>query len=278
MKIRKADLHVHTTYSDGTFTPKEAVEYAKSKGLNCIAISDHDSVAGLKEALETAGLLGIEVIPAVEISAEEDGKELHILGYFIDFASKTLLDTLAQIRENRKQRLYKMVDALKRHGVDIDADDVIKFAKDVSISRLHVAQYMEAKGLVPSWRDAFKKYIGDDRPCYVASFRFTARQAIDLIKNSGGIPVIAHPGLNNVDGLLTKLVGYGIRGVEAFHTDHTKSVSMHYEDYARSNNLLVTGGSDCHGRAKGKILMGTVTIPYKYVEALKDLYSERSNH
>jgi predicted metal-dependent phosphoesterase TrpH len=273
LKAKLADLHIHTIYSDGTFTPTQVVEHAAKEQLYCIAISDHDSVKGLDEAIHAGENHGVEVIPAVEISAEEDEKELHILGFYINYNEKGLLSLLKQIREDRKERLYKMAEVLKKHGIDIDADDVIKFTGDVSISRLHIAQYMKTKGLVSSWREAFNKYIGDDKPCYIASFRYSAKQAIDLIKSAKGIPVIAHPGLNRVDGLLPKLIEYGIEGIEAYHTDHNAGVSKYYEKYAKEHNLLITGGSDCHGMAKGKILMGKITVPYAYVEALKSARS-----
>lgn len=247
------------------------MEYAKGKGLVCIGIADHDSVNGLDRAMKAAAPDGIEVIPAVEISAEEDSKEIHMLGYYIDYKDDGLLAALKQIRDDRKERLRRMVDALNRHGFNIDAEDIIKAFGDVSISRLHIAQYMKDKKLISSWRDAFKKYIGDDKSCYVASFRLSSKEVIDLIKRAKGIPVIAHPGLNKVDSLLPKLIKEGIEGIEAYHSEHSGPVSKRYEKYAREHNLIYTGGSDCHGDAKGAVLMGSVTVPYSCVEAMKRL-------
>jgi len=269
VKEKRADLHVHTTYSDGSFSPEEVVEHAKRVGLDCIAITDHDSVNGIEEAKQTGDALGVEIVPAVEVSADEDGKEIHILGYYINYKDSKLLDILKQIREDRKKRLYKMVEALNQHGLSIDAEDLIKFCGDVSISRLHIAHYMKEKKLVSSWREAFHKYIGDTKPCYVSSFRFSPKQTIDLIKEAKGIPVIAHPGLNRLEGFVDKMVEEGIEGIEVFHGEHSGCMVQHYQKYAKEHNLLLTGGSDCHGKAKGEILMGRVTIPYSYVEALK---------
>lgn len=269
LKEKRADLHIHTTYSDGSYRPEEAVSYAKRTGLGCIGIADHDSVDGLDEAFLAGEAYDVEVIPAVEVSAEEDKKELHILGYCIDYKDEDLKAVLSQIREDRKNRLYKMAEALNKHGVNIDADDLIRSVGEVSISRLHIARYMEAKNLVSSWREAFSKYIGDDKPCYVASFRHSSKEAIELIKKAKGIPVIAHPGLNKIDNLLPKLIEQGMAGIEAFHSEHSSSASRYYEKYAREHGLLVTGGSDCHGIRKGRILMGRVTVPYSYVEELK---------
>ncbi|MFH1868600.1 MAG: PHP domain-containing protein [Candidatus Omnitrophota bacterium] len=271
MKEKRADLHIHTTYSDSSFTPERVVEYAKDKGLECIAIADHDSVNGLGQAMEAASSVGVEVIPAVEISAEEDGKEIHMLGYLIDYKDSKLLAVLQQIRDDRKKRLHKMVIALNQHGFNIDPEDIIRYSGDVSISRLHIAQYMKAKNLISSWREAFKKYIGDDKPCYVASFRLSTKQVIDLIEDAKGVPVIAHPGLNKVDKLLPKLIEEGIKGIEAYHSEHRGSVPEHYVEYARKHGLVYTGGSDCHGDSKGDVLMGNVTVPYSCVEELKRL-------
>lgn len=271
MREKRADLHVHTTHSDSSFSPERVVRYAKDKGLDCIGIADHDSINGLSEAIKVASSDGVEVVPAVEISAEEEGKEIHMLGYYIDYKDNNLLAALKQIREDRKKRLHKMVDALNQHGFNMDAEDIIRFFGDVSISRLHIAQYMKEKNLISSWRDVFKKYIGDDKPCYVASFRLSSKQVIDLIEEAKGVPVIAHPGLNKVDRLLPKLIEEGIKGLEAYHSEHKGFLPEHYVEYARKHGLVYTGGSDCHGDAKGAVLMGNVTVPYSCVEELKRL-------
>lgn len=244
---------------------------AQDLGLSCIAITDHDSIDGIEEALAIGLSCGVEVIPGVEMTAEEEKKELHILGYYVDYKDETFRAVLRQIREDRINRLYKITYALNEHGIDIDADDLIRSVGDVSISRLHIAHYMEAKNLISSWREAFSKYIGDDKPCYVAGFRHSSKQAIELIKKAGGIPVIAHPGLNNMDNFLPKLIEQGIEGIEAFHSEQSSSVSNRYVEYAIEHGLVVTGGSDCHGVCKAKVLMGKATIPYSYVEELKKL-------
>ena len=275
MREKRADLHIHTTCSDGSFTSRQVIEHAKKIELSCLAISDHDSIDGVQEAIDQASSCGIEVIPAVEMSAEENGKELHILGYLIDHRHQVLTSTLKQIREDRKQRLRMMTDALSKEGIDIDADELMKFAGDVSISRLHIAQYMQHKGIVSSWKEAFVRYIGDDKPCYIASFRLSARQVVDIIKCAQGIPVIAHPGLNNVEQLLPKLVEQGIAGIEVFHSEHSRAVTKRLERYARKNGLYVTGGSDCHGRSKGRVLMGNTTVAYSCVEEMKSRSTSR---
>ena len=266
---RFSDLHVHTKYSDGLFSPGEVITHAKKKGLSCVAITDHDSVAGIDEAMSAGNGDGIEVIPGVEISAEENGKEMHILGYYVNYKDKKLLNFLKEIRKDRVSRLHKMVEALNERGIEINAKEFLKSVGDVSISRLHLAHYMAQTGLVKDWCEAFSKYIGDTKPCYVSNFTYSSREVIDLIKSAKGVSVIAHPGLNKLDYILPRLLEEGIQGIEAYHGKHNESAVKKYCDFANENNLVVTGGSDCHGRAKGDMLLGTVKIPYSFVEALQ---------
>lgn len=267
---KRADLHIHTKYSDGSLSPKDVVRIASEKGICCISITDHDSVFGIAEAMSAGNAYNVEIISGVEISAEESGREMHILGYCINYRDPRLLDFLAKIRQDRIGRLYKMAGLLKKHGIEIEAKDIIQSAGDVSISRLHVAKYMHKKGLVSHWRDAFKKYIGDNKPCYVASFRYAPKEVMDIIKISGGIPVIAHPGVNSLDNILPRLISEGLEGIEVFHSEHSDKTARAYESFAREHNLIITGGSDCHGNLKGELLLGKITIPYSYVEALKN--------
>jgi len=267
---KRADLHIHTKYSDGSLSPKDVVRVASEKGVCCISITDHDSVFGIDEAMSAGNAYNVEIIPGVEISAEESGSQMHILGYCINYRDPRLLDFLAKIRQDRIARLYKMVELLKNRGMEIDVKDLMKFAGDVSISRLHIAKYMHKKGFISNWRDAFKKYIGDNKPCYVSSFRYTSKEVIDIIKISGGISVIAHPGINSIDNILPRLISEGLEGIEVFHSEHSDKTAKAYEGLAREHNLIVTGGSDCHGDLKGEFLLGKTTISYAYVEALKN--------
>jgi 3',5'-nucleoside bisphosphate phosphatase len=265
-----ADLHIHTRYSDGSLNPDDIVRIASEKELCCISITDHDSVFGIDQAICAGNDYNVEVIPGVEISAEEDGREMHILGYYIDHKDRNLLDFLGKIRQDRIKRLHEMAERLNRHQVEIDVQELMDFTGDVSISRLHIAKFMQAKGFVANWRDAFSKYIGDSKPCYVASFRYKSKEVINAIKQSKGIAVIAHPGLNNLDNILIRLVQEGLGGIEVFHYEHSDKKAKQYQDFAEQHNLVVTGGSDCHGDLKGELLIGKSAINYSYVEALRN--------
>jgi hypothetical protein len=267
---RKADLHIHTKHSDGSLSPGDVVRIASEKGICCVSITDHDSVCGIDEAMSAGNAYCVEIIPGVEISAVESGRQMHILGYCVNYHDRGLLSFLKKIRQDRIKRFYKMANLLSKRGMRIDVDEFLSSYGEVSISRLHIAMYMHKKGLVSNWRNAFKEYIGDNKPCYVANFSYTPREAIGAIKSAGGIPVLAHPGLNGLDAALPGLIEDGIMGIEAFHSEHSDKTASGYENFARANKLLVTGGSDCHGRLKGEIIIGRSAISYSYVEALKN--------
>ncbi|MBN1405832.1 MAG: PHP domain-containing protein [Candidatus Omnitrophica bacterium] len=271
-----ADLHIHTTNSDGTLTPEEAIAYARKKGFCCIALCDHDCISTLEQAEALGKAHEIEIIPAIEITAQEGERELHILGYFMDSKNKKLNDMITSIRENRIERLDKIVSKLKEHNIGADAKEIIEFAGQVALSRLHIARYMVKKGFVASLGEAFAKYIGDHGPCYVSNFKFSSKDVIDTIKDAHGISVIAHPGLNGVEFLLPLLARNNIDGIEVYHSDHGKTTASRLEKFAQENGLLVTGGSDCHGIHNKERLIGKIKLPYEYVEKLK-IYAQSRN-
>ena len=265
-----ADLHIHTSFSDGTFTPKEVMEHASERGLNCIAITDHDCIDAIPMALSLQKDYNIEVVPGVEMTAQEDDKELHILGYFIDYQNEELNKALKMICHGREARVYEMADKLKQHGVNVDAGEIVKYANSKAISRLHAARYLVDKGYLPSLKVVFDKYIGDGRPCYVSCFKFSASQVIDSINSAGGVAIIAHPGLNNVMDIFPVLLKSGIEGLEVYYAEHKQSTVEKLVNIAQEHNLLITGGSDCHGTNKKQVLMGNIKLPYQYVERLKE--------
>lgn len=267
---KTADLHIHTNFSDGSFSPKEVMANAKAQNLQCIAIADHDNVDATPIMLGLQSDYNIEIVPAVEMTAQEGDRELHILGYLIDWQSKKLKEKLKQTCEGRKERIYRMTEKLNECGVKANAGEIIKFAKINAVSRLHVARYLVENGFVDSLKTVFSKYIGDGKPCYVSRFRFSSKEVVEIIKESGGIAVVAHPGLDNVAELLPALIKNGIDGIEVFHSDHNKQTTEAILNFAQKNNLLITGGSDCHGKYKREVLIGKIKLPYEYVEKLKE--------
>lgn len=268
---KQADLHVHTYLSDSTFTPAQVVDYAQKIGLACVAITDHDCVDGIEPAVRRAyENSNIEIIPAVELTAETDDTEVHILGFFIDYKNVSFEKKLQEIRDDRVSRIYKMVEKLKEFDIDIDASDVFKIAGPGSVGRLHVAQVLYNKGAVANISEAFSRYIGHNKPCYVKRFKLSPKEAIKMIYKVKGIPVLAHPYIMKKDEMISELIKAGLRGIEVYHSDHTNAAQQHYKKLAEENNLLITGGSDCHGMGKGEILMGKVKVPYELVEKLKE--------
>ena len=267
--MKYADLHVHTFYSDSTFSPEEVVSCAKEKALDAIAISDHDSIDGIAPCQEIAAQFGIEVIPAIELTAEKIDAEIHLLGYFIDWKKDWFQKQLKEIQAARVSRIYKMVEKLGDISIKIDPGEVLKLAGKGSVGRLHLAQAMLKAGKIRNLKEAFHKYIGFLKPCYVPNIRFTPQNTIELILNVGGVPVLAHPYTMGKDKYIEEFVEYGLRGMEVYHTDHKTSTAEHYKDIAARYNLIMTGGSDCHGMNKGRVLMGTIRVPYEIVEKLR---------
>lgn len=246
------DLHVHTSASDGVYSPEEVIEKANTMGLAGIAITDHDTVDGLQSALSFAGKENIKthVIPGIEMNTELDEEEIHILGYFIDYKNKGLINRLAEIKKSRYERARRMISKLNNMGIDIEFGQVQRMARGDLIGRPHIARAMVEKGYVFSNKEAFEKYISKGKPAYVPRYKFFPQEAIGLIKQSGGIAILAHPGLlNNIDKF-NSLINMGIEGVEAFYPEHSPEQIRIYIELCHNKNLLLTGGSDFHGMAR----------------------------
>lgn len=270
MPTRYADLHIHTNKSDSTFSPEEVVRYAAKCGLSAIAITDHDSVEAIPLVNEYTSQYGIEVIPGVELSSDANGEEVHILGYYIDFKKEWFLDRLQFLRETRTKRALQMIGKLNELGLKITIQDVLNISGEGAIGRMHIARALLERKYISAIAEAFQKYIGKGRYAYVKKYRITPREAIDMVDKLGGISVLAHPQIMNIDSIIPIMIKQGLQGIEVYHSDHTHEGEEKYLAMTRSYNLLVTGGSDCHGIGKGKVLMGTVKIPYELVEKLKD--------
>jgi predicted metal-dependent phosphoesterase TrpH len=271
---RFADLHTHTNFSDGTSSPKELVSQAKKNALSAIAITDHDTTEGITPALEEAKSNGIEVLPGVELTAEINATEVHILGYLINWQEAWFQEKLKEIAKVRVERIYEMVKRLKSLGIEIKAEDVFKMSGKGSVGRLHLARVMKDKGVVTSVAEAFAKYIGDRGPAYVGRFRLSPKEAIEIILKLSGIPVLAHPYNLGRDELIPSFMSMGLKGIEVYYPEHSPPVERHYENLAIKYGLLITGGSDFHGEAKPDVTLGSIKIPYSLVE---ELYKAKSN-
>ena len=267
--MKFADLHLHTNFSDGTFTPEELVLHAQKNGLACIALTDHDTVEGCARAGAAAAAVQMEFINGAELTAEHADVEVHILGYFLDTQNQTLLGEIAKFQTVRKQRIYEMVARINELGVPLPVEAVFALANCQSPGRPHVARTLVKQGLAKNLDEAFERFLKKGRPAWVPKAKMSALEAVELIHQAGGLAVIAHPGLNRSDDIIPALVDAGMDGIECFHTKHSTQMSERYLMIADKYNLLVTGGSDCHGFSKHKPLIGTVRLPYDHVEKMK---------
>lgn len=273
-----ADLHLHSIYSDGSFPPSELVEMAVQKGLDTIALSDHDTVEGISEMIAIARLKGIDVVPAIEFSTYQNGAEIHILGYYIDYNSRIFLEKVKRLFDLRLKRSEEMLEKLNRLGVEISFQDLKEIATDKYIGRPHIARAMIRAGYIKEIGEAFTdKYIGNGGRAYVEKESLSPREAIEIIKENGGIAVLAHPFFVNGGDSLDKkgielLVEDGLEGLEVYHSKHNQEVSAYYLEIAEELSLLVTGGSDFHGESLPEIQIGDVLLADKYVKRFKDYY------
>ncbi len=266
MAEKFADLHVHTRASDGGMLAEEVVRQAGKVGLAAIGIADHDSVDGIKAALEAGEKYEVEVIPSIELSAYLYDSELHILGYFINWRDERFRVVLQKFQEVRLRRAEQMVEKLRGLGLGISYEDVLGEAGEGTVGRPHVARALTNGGYVKSINGAFKRYIGVGCPAYVDKYRLPSAEAIKVIQRIGGVSVLAHPLYSFREEMLPELIKQGLQGVEVYHSKHDISEIRLFEDLARRNNLLVTGGSDSHGF---DVPIGTVRVPYELVEKLK---------
>lgn len=242
-----ADLHIHTTCSDGKMSPEQVVKKANKLNLLAISITDHDTVNGISHAINTAKGLEIEVIPGIEINTDYNHQEIHILGYYIDYNSNYLKNVLNDLQSKRKLRAAKIVRKLNDIDIDITFKEVKEKSTGQSIGRPHIAQVLIDRGYVKTIKDAFDLYIGRNKPAYVPRNKLSPFDAIKIVKRSKGIPVLAHPGHLKDHEIIIKLKKYGLAGLEVFHRDHNLEQIVHYKKIAIKNNLLITGGSDFHG-------------------------------
>ncbi len=276
-----ADLHMHSIYSDGSFKPEELVSLAREKGINTIALADHDTVEGVDQALIAGNEMGINVIPAIELSTFKEKAEIHILGYFIDHKNKTLLAKISKIFSARLNRAREMIGLLNGLGIEISYMQVRQIAGDNYVGRPHIARAMVEKGYIKEMKDAFTdKYIGNNGRAYVPKYRLAPANAVELIHEAGGIAVLAHPVFINHGEPLKKddivqLQGSGLQGLEVYHSKQSREDSKYYLQVARELGLLVTGGSDFHGENSPDVELGDILLEDTYVDRLRELNGKK---
>lgn len=278
--MKLIDLHVHSTYSDGTLTPYELAKLAKDTGLTSFALTDHDTVDGIPDALSACQEFEIELIPGIEFSTEYQGKDIHIVGLELDWKSPRFLSEIHLFQDSRNIRNQKMIAKLHDLGnIDISWEQMEAAFGKAIWTRAHFARYLKDHGYVKEMKEAFSRYIGDDCPYFVPREKVSPAQAVRLIRSTGGIPILAHPLLYRLteEGLLTlieELKNAGILGIEALYSTHTPEEESFVLRLARRQGLLISGGSDFHGSNKPSISLGTgrgnLRIPYELLEKLRE--------
>jgi 3',5'-nucleoside bisphosphate phosphatase len=269
--IMHIDLHLHTTASDGTLNPQALLDYVIQKGLRIISITDHDSIAGLREIALGEQRRGLEIVPGIELNTEQNMTEIHILGYFVNINSAPLARRLEELREDRVGRIKEIVQRIRALGMPIDFDEVLIHARGESVGRPHVARVLQQRGYVKEMQEAFEKYLKIGRKAYVPRPRFLPEEAINIVLDAGGIPVLAHPGCIPADeSLIDSLVGSGLMGIEAYYPFHSLLQTDYYEKLAKTKKLHITGGSDFHGLESSHFKeVGIPGFPEHYFAELK---------
>lgn len=290
--MKQVDLHVHSNKSDGTYSPSELVDYALQKGLSAFALTDHDTTAGLSEAISYANALAhegkpsVEVIPGVEFSTKYEEKDVHVVGLFIHYENDAFQSQLQAFVNSRIERNKKMCGNLQEAGIDITYEKLLaelSYGESI-ITRAHYAAYLQKHGYVKSRDDAFTKYVGDHCPYFVPREKVSPFQAVDLIRQSGGVPILAHPplyhmGKDRLDTLVSDLKEHGLMGIETLYCSYTGQDERDMMRLADKYDLLPSGGSDFHGNNKPGLDLATgygrLFIPDSYLEGIRQAVAKR---
>lgn len=290
--MKRVDLHVHSNASDGTFSPTVVVQQAADAGLAAMALTDHDSVRGVEEALLAAERLrqegrDIRVIPGIELSVEHRRGDIHILGLFVDIHHEVFLKETMEAVAGRERRNEQMVQNLADAGIAITMQDLKEGNPDTVVTRAHFSRYLVKAGYAGNMNEAFAKYLNPDTPYYVPRAYVTKKRGIELIRMAGGIPVLAHPlnyklEIKELENLVAELKSYGLAGIEALYSSHCEADESYVRRLAKQNRLLLSGGSDYHGTNKPDIHIGTgrgnLEIPYEFVEKMEDWLKSRKTN
>ena len=281
--MEQIDLHVHSNASDGTYTPTEVILTAKQAGLSAIALTDHDTVAGIKEAKEAAKVQNIELIVGSEFSCHYQNTEIHILGFFLNETNEELLTNFHVLVENRKKRNLSMIEKFNLAGIPITLEMLYANNPNTVITRAHFARALLELGVVSSKDQAFQKYLNSNCPFYVPRPKLDPKEIIGVIKRAGGMAFLAHPmlyhlGYQQVSSMLDSLIEYGLEGVEVYHSSNHALESSYLKSMALSKKLLISGGSDFHGSNKPDIFIGkgrgNLFVPYELLENIKRARSQ----
>jgi predicted metal-dependent phosphoesterase TrpH len=272
------DLHVHSTFSDGTNTPEELVEMAAKVGITTLSLTDHDGMMGIDRFLAACHDHGIKGVPGVEISVDFAGGTMHMLGYFINHKDDRVETALARMRRGREERNQLILERLNALGLAVAWDDVAKLAKEDVVGRPHFAQVLIEKGYVKKKDEAFDRYLGKGKPAYVERSRLTVEKSISLIREAGGVPVLAHPftlglGRKRLRVFLAELADQGLQGIEAYYSEHSHDQQRFCLSVGRDIGLVFSGGSDFHGamnpHCRLGVGFGTLNVPDDLVELLQ---------
>lgn len=278
--MKLIDLHVHSNRSDGTFTPTELVDLAVQQNLSAFALTDHDTVSGVPEALEAGKKAGIEVLPGIEFSTEYQGRDIHMVGIEFDYESPLFLSQVVRFQDSRNLRNKKMLKKLREEAhIDISVEQMDEAFGDAVWTRAHMARYLLDHGYVKTLQEAFERYIGDHSPYFVPREKVTPCQAAELIRRCGGIPILAHPlqyhlNDNELAALIADLKKKGLLGIEAMYPTHSPTEESYVRRLARLQGIHISGGSDFHGSNKPSISLGTgkgnLKIPYDLLKQLRE--------
>ncbi len=267
----QADLHLHTTFSDGALSPNELIHRVHAVGLSVVSITDHDNVGAIDEAVKIGNGFGIEVISGVELSVALNDKDIHLLAYFFDHTDQKLLDYLSFFRYERLKRAERIIQKLNDINIPLTLDSVLDQAGIGSVGRPHIASALLEEGLTGTYHEAFMKYIGFGAPAYEKKFQLTPVEATKLISQAGGLSFLAHPGKYTTEVELSTLIQSGLDGIEVVHPSHNEARQEFYRGVVHQYFLLECGGSDYHGGKKNDDnTLGTFTVPLEIVEEMRN--------
>jgi hypothetical protein len=264
------DLHTHSLCSDGALSPGDLVRRAAGRGVRVLSLSDHDTLAGVAEAVAAGEALGVRVIPASELNTESEWGDAHVLGYFIDPADVALEERLRWLRENRGRRIELMLERLNQLGYGVSLERVLEIAQGGALGRPHLAEALLEKGYVRSYEEAFDTILAKNSPAYVARVGLTPLEAVELVRTHRGVPSLAHPGtVVGLEALLPKMVAVGLAAIEAYYAEHSPSMTERCLALARAQDLVPTGGSDFHGRGEHGVDLGAAFVPPETIQMLE---------